>query len=266
MIIATTAREDEAVFLIDKSNASCLLVAPEHVEFASTVRVRVQETTGRHIQIIQIPNFRQFTVPEDEKFTLDENFSFSPERAAIILFSSGTTGPPKGLVHTRRVFSYPEELRPPVTDDDVFLVHRGVVTAGGSLSLTRHLLNGVHLEVFNKSSDAGCMWERIRRGDLTILVSSPGFWLRLMRFYETNLSHLPDDERQHYIKGALNLRVAAYIGAVAAPSIKQFWWHIRNGKGLQSAYGSMELGCAVIRSSDDDPVELLNVSQCFTTS
>ncbi|CAG8057968.1 unnamed protein product [Penicillium salamii] len=254
--LSTELLLDEALSLILRCRATYLLVDSENAEFAEKIQTHLQEHNGHCLNIVRIDPSKDPKPVSARSYTIDDDEKFSPERVTLVVFSSGTSGPPKAIVHSRRVFYRAQDLLPPQKDGhDIFLVYRNVISAAGVLPLVRYILTGVQLEMLNQKWNPEIMWERLRKGDLTMFVAAPTIWLKLMRHYESFIMHLPEEKRASYIQGLQGLRVAVNIGASAMSDLKRFWWELRGGRALQNSYGSTELGCSVIRSSIDEPPE-----------
>ncbi|CAG8932825.1 unnamed protein product [Penicillium salamii] len=254
--LSTELLLDEALSLILRCKATYLLVDSENAEFAEKIQTHLQQHSGYCLNIVRIDPSKDIRPVSAHSYTVEDDENFSPERVALVIFSSGTSGPPKAIVHSRRVFYHAQVLLPPQKDGhDIFLVYRNVVSAAGVLPLVRYILTGVQLEMLNQKWDPAIMWERLRKGDLTMFVAPPTLWLKLMRHYESFIMPLSEEERASYVQGLSVLRVAVNIGASAGPELKRFWWELRGGRALQNSYGSTELGCSVIRSSIDEPPE-----------
>lgn len=180
--------------------------------------------------------------------TIDENAVIEPSRPCLALFTSGTTGPPKGVVLPRRLL----EIRNLASRNVVRLVCRGPQHIGGCIGMLNPVLIGTTLDIVPR--DATVLWERLRKWDSTVLSSTPPVWQQMMDIFQNRIAHLPTEERDQYIRGARGIRSAIVWGAAAPPSLLTFWCDL--GRPLTTVYGSTEMGGMGFMSTDETGPDL----------
>ncbi|RMD39587.1 hypothetical protein DV735_g5541, partial [Chaetothyriales sp. CBS 134920] len=177
---------------------------------------------------------------------ISSNKYVDPNTAGFVIFTSGTTGPPKGAVLRRAA----------ITD--------GAVSVGQQIGLTQedtslHLLPvhhatglwvgffpviqaGACLEFKSGSFDPEWTWNRFRRGGITVFSAVPTIWMRLMQYWNEQILKLASPEIDAYRSGINKLRVCM-CGTSALPQpIDDFWTKLRNGRRIVLRYGSSETG------------------------
>ncbi|KJK61671.1 AMP-binding enzyme [Aspergillus parasiticus SU-1] len=180
---------------------------------------------------------------------IDSSITLPLDRPVIAFFSSGTTGPPKGIIHGLHCCT--AQLGLLGQEDALVLAHPPMHYAASLITAITTILGGVRLEIPRPGSSPQWIWERLRQGGVTNLAGSAGFWVSLMEYYQEHLAELPLETLQMYLDGARGLRVAFCTGGMVMPSTKIFWKEIRE-RPLQVVWGSTESFIGLKTSSDVD--------------
>ena len=165
------------------------------------------------------------------------------DRRAMILYTSGTTGKPKGVVTTHG------SLRAQVTslvtawewraDDRILLVlplHHvhGIVNV-----LACALWSGARCDMLGQF-DALETWARIARGDLTLFMAVPTIYHKLIAAWEA----APPEQRREWSAGCGRMRLMV-SGSAALPVRTLERWREISGHTLLERYGMTEIGMAL---------------------
>ncbi len=165
------------------------------------------------------------------------------DRRAMILYTSGTTGKPKGVVTTHG------SLRAQVTslltawewsaEDRILLVlplHHvhGIVNV-----LTCALWSGARCDML-RQFDALETWARIARGDLTLFMAVPTIYHKLIAAWEA----APPEQRREWSAGCGRMRLMV-SGSAALPVRTLERWREISGHTLLERYGMTEIGMAL---------------------
>ena len=165
------------------------------------------------------------------------------DRAALILYTSGTTSRPKGVVWTHRGLSALIETlvdawgwRAEDRALHVLPLHHvhGIVNL-----LLCALWAGATCEMLPKF-DAELVWRRLASGEITVFMAVPTIYARLLAAWEA----APAETRRGWSEGARRLRLMV-SGSAALPVQVLERWRAATGHTLLERYGMTEIGMAL---------------------
>ncbi|MEH2035338.1 acyl-CoA synthetase [Nostoc sp.] len=225
----------ELEYVITNSGASIIIA---HPNFEGILRSLPPQAS-----LAQEHNLRFILTSE----TLPHNISRLPElditRRGLILYTSGTTGKPKGVVTTH------QNIQAQVTSlitawewtsSDRILHILPLHHIHGIINvLTCALWAGAECHLLSKF-DAETVWNRICDGDLTLFMAVPTIYVKLIAAWET-----ASKERQKSMsEGCAKMRLMV-SGSAALPVQVLEKWQTISGHFLLERYGMTEIGMAL---------------------
>jgi malonyl-CoA/methylmalonyl-CoA synthetase len=171
------------------------------------------------------------------------------DAASLMLYTSGTTGRPKGVVHTHA--SIAAQIRGMAgawewQSDDRILCTLPLHHVHGIVNvLACALWAGARCDVLPAFA-ADEVWNRIASGDLTLFMAVPTIYQRLIDAYD----HSDEATRARFAAGAHSLRLMV-SGSAALPVPTLERWRAITGHTLLERYGMTELGMALSNSLTD---------------
>ena len=184
-----------------------------------------------------------FPVKMEEGASLSKPVELDADLAALMIYTSGTTNRPKGVVTTFASLDaqigcllQAWEWSPADRVLDVLPLHHvhGLVNV-----LCCSLAAGACCELVDKF-DAGLVWERMVAGEINVFMAVPTIYTKLIAHWENQ----SPAEREKLSKGAKRMRLMVSGSAALPQPVFDLWLRI-TGHQLLERYGMTEIGMAL---------------------
>ncbi len=214
--------------LVGDASPICLLADAEH-------HARLAEVAGsRDLPLHRVEDLLQTTVVS--------NVDIDADAPALMVYTSGTTGRPKGVVVTHAQITAQVRTVSDAwgwTPDDTILhalpLHH---VHGLQVALGCSLYSGACCE-FLWPFDASAIWERFASGDISVFMAVPTVYRRLVAAWDAT-----PDQQERWSAGARGLRLMV-SGSAALPVDLLDRWRAVTGQRLLERYGMTEIGMAL---------------------
>lgn len=227
--LSVHATEPEIDYVLTHSRADTVVV-PEELD-------------ARVAPLCRSEGIRQLTVEAGMSAEPAELPAVTGERRAMILYTSGTTSKPKGVVTTHaniaaQIASLVEAWGWRADDRiPLFLplhhVH-GIVNV-----LCCALWSGALVECF-ESFDAAKVLDRVGAGAYTVFMAVPTIYVKMIQLIES----APAAQRERWTSGFRNMRLMVSGSAALPASVHERWTEL-TGQKLLERYGMTEIGMGI---------------------
>ncbi|KAJ4986238.1 AMP-binding enzyme [Stagonosporopsis vannaccii] len=261
---------EEAAYFIEKSHSALVLVSSLDLKKCCELEKRIATASNEHFRGVPIASCIHSSTLKASDILISSDHALEENAPGVVIFTSGTTGPPKGAVMRRSfvfdcALSVADHYR--LAEDDVMLhvlpVHHAT---GVGINFFPFLVSGSRIEFRSGGFDEIWMWERWKEGAinprrrLTFFSGVPTIYMRMRRHYQRHLAKLPSEDLAKYIAGARQFR-ACLCGTSALPQPLNEFWTTLMQKRIVQRYGATEFGAIFKVRLDDKRVPDGSVGQ-----
>ncbi|KAE8362256.1 hypothetical protein BDV27DRAFT_166327 [Aspergillus caelatus] len=200
------------------------------------------------------------------------HFSLQPEgeplinadKGFVLLYTSGTTGTPKGVLHSRRgaESAYVSSIQLfGLKPSDTWAHYSPVHWAAGWLFLFHTILAGACLEFCSSVFSPDWLLERWEKkagpeDGLTAVFLVPSGLQAVGEKLDAVRKEGPPGRYDRILQGLRGMRLIISGGARVTPELRDGWMELRGGKPLMVAYGMSEVLMFVVAGDWDSEVNL----------
>lgn len=236
---------------LQKVNASSVLLDPWTADLSATIRDCFQGIQGQAPRIIEIQRAEKASNSLKSTIDVDEKLEIPESQTCMIMFSSGTTGKPKGVCLPRRSFYLPNSDNPQPRGG-VALVYQPVYWMSGAHTAIINVLAGSRSICLRDGARTDDIWEALRAGNVTS-TSIPPMRLKFMRqYYYSNICQMSPQEHDSYVAGISKLKILRSSGSVLDAETTQFWKDLAN-LSIITVFASTEIAGPAFRTGPDSP-------------
>ncbi|MFQ5568326.1 MAG: acyl-CoA synthetase [Rhodothermales bacterium] len=219
----------EIEYVLDDTTAAIVIVHPDH---EARLRPAAEARAIRLVTTVEAVAFPGGALPE-----------VASGRRAMILYTSGTTSKPKGVVTTHAnitaMIGSLIEAWAWMEDDHILHVLPLHHTHGIVNVLLCALWAGATCEMMS-AFDAQAVWDRFVQRPLTLFMAVPTIYGRLIRAWD----EASEEEQQRWSQACARLRLMVSGSAALPVRVLETWKNI-SGHTLLERYGMTEIGMAL---------------------
>ena len=263
--LASGILPEEALFFLSQAKSACMLAGKERLEKAAKICAVVGEQgISEHFALIPITSD---TKPQETvHIGIDDTLQINPDDPGVVLFSSGTTGQPKGVILPRRCFVHSQLAEP----GSATINYRAAHWIGGAITLLDPVLTGKKLYALGEKATAETLLEAFQNHRITHATFAPTLLQQMKELLTGQSGELSNENRRKwsgYFKCLSTLRCTA---GMVDQSTLQFWTDL-TGLQFENLYGATELGGVVTKATSnigvsDDWIPLAAPDELMETS
>lgn len=248
-------------FILNQTKAEILFVADEK-QLSKVKSVRKKLKDVKKVVLLEGSSVEEWVITFDEflsvkgeadKLLLELSETKKPESVSTIMYTSGTTGEPKGIIFKNKNLVYKRFCRamalPEIGDEDRYLAYLPLFhTFGRYLELMGAIFWGAEY-VFMENPAAKTMLANMQLLHPTIFISIPKKWMELYEHITTDID-IEFDDKEIILEAVLKttggklkwgLSAAGYLPPEIFKFFQKYGIEVMSGFGMTEATGGITM-------------------------
>lgn len=239
------------------TKATCILVGSNDcIERAAKIAAFVNSQGGA---AFTLPISHDAEPVRVSNVDIDEDLQLAPGGPGMVLFTSGTTGLPKGAILPRNCFTNVTLANP----GEACINYRPGHWIGGARTLIMPMLSGKELYTLGEKGSAKEVLNAFRTHRITQAAFTPTLLRNMRELLINSDGQVPNEKRDEYASWFKALDGLKCSAGMIDHSTLKFWTGL-TGLHMYIGYSATELGGLTIATRD--PVTTIVCSICIFTS
>ncbi|PKK48947.1 hypothetical protein CI102_7970 [Trichoderma harzianum] len=234
---------EEASHFLSITKATCILIGSNDcIERAAKIAAFINSQGGT---AFTLPISHDAEPIRASNVDIDEGVQLAPDGPGMVLFTSGTTGLPKGAILPRNCFTNVSLAKP----GEACINYRPGHWIGGARTLIMPMLSGKELYTLGEKGSAKEVLNAFRTHRITQAAFTPTLLRNMRELLINSDGQVPNEKRDEYASWFKALDGLKCSAGMIDHSILKFWTDL-TGLHMYIGYSATELGGLTIATRD----------------
>ncbi|KOS16972.1 Malonate--CoA ligase [Escovopsis weberi] len=234
--IATGVVAEEAAYFVEISKSCCIMAGRDFLERADETVALLKEQ--KNFSAVSLPVSSDAKPLEDmDQLDIDEGLALDPAGPGLVIFTSGTTGKPKGVVLPR----WGLDVLPdgPVGSESVCF--RPPIWLGGFVGIIMPIAMGTKIHIAGERATAQQIWDLLLNNSISTMAFIPS----MLRYLKEDLEARTPQEQEKIVGRFKLFKYLDVSGALLSPTVMEYW-RSKTNLPFGFLYGSTEMGVSAL--------------------
>lgn len=254
MHLGPKVTDAEAAHALMTTKASAIISDVEYLGLIQ--RVKGSQPQLSNLKVLSSAGACLTPIQDPRTITISSDLAPDPNKPSLVILTSGSTGPPKGVAIRRH--SVNVAVLGAMTKMGVGVGFNAVQflpahhASGLLVNIIPVIVAGGCVELNPGGFDPKRVWDRFCKGGIRTFSAVPTIYVRLVRYWDDNISTMPKEKMAIFKKAVCSIDVFLSGSSALPTHIAQRWTQLTDGNPILERYGSSEGGAIFANSPGSD--------------